>query len=262
MKRNIIRDLAVSTLLIAAPLHFANAADMPLKAAPVAPPPAYHWTGCYVGLGGGYGMWSQDEQTFFLDGTPDSLTSSASGRGWIASVQGGCDYQFNGGPFGTGWVIGAFADYNWSNIHGTNNISVITFPLSGNEKMSGYWAAGGRLGYLPMDRLLVYVSGGYTQARFDAYNFGLNFVGGGAGVLGVNAHTRSGGFIGSGYEYYLGWLPGLTWKTEYRFAKYGSANDTLFLLPGNIPFERLTSTKYVQAVTSELVWRFNWSGAR
>jgi outer membrane immunogenic protein len=261
MKRNIIRSLAVSTLLIAASLQIASAADIPLKAPPVAPPPARNWTGCYVGAGGGYGMWSQDEQTFLLSGAPDSFVSAASGRGWIATVQGGCDYQFNGGPFGNGVVIGAFADYNWSDIHGSNNISVATFPFNGNEKMSGYWAVGGRLGYLPMDRLLVYVSGGYTQAKFDAYNLGFNIVGAPAGVFGINSHTRSGGFIGSGYEYYLGWLPGLTWKTEYRFAKYGSADDTLFLLPANVPFERLTSTKYVQAVTSELVWHFNWSGA-
>ena len=197
----------------------AGAADMPLKAPPAAPPPAYNWTGCYVGAGGGYGMYSQDEQTFTLAGTPNSLVSTASGRGWIATVQGGCDYQFNGGPFGSGLVIGAFADYNWSNIHGTNNISAVTFPFSGNEKMSNYAAAGARLGYLPTERLLVYVSGGWTEARFSAYNLSFNFVGAPTNVLGINAHNRSGGFIGSGYEYYLGWLPGLTWKTEYRFAE-------------------------------------------
>jgi outer membrane immunogenic protein len=244
--------------MFAAPV--AQAADMPLKAPAPPPPPAYNWTGCYVGAGGGYGMYSQDEQTFLLTGAPDSFISSASGRGWIGTVQGGCDYQFNGGPFGRGLVIGAFADYNWSNIHGNNNISSFTFPFSGNEKMSDYWAVGGRLGYLPTDNLLIYVSGGYTQARFGAYNLGFNIVGGAPNIFNINAHDRTGAFIGSGYEYYLGWLPGLTWKTEYRFAKYGSTNDTIFLVATGAPFETLQSTKYVQAVTSELVWRFNWNG--
>ena len=38
----------------------ANAADLPVayKASP--PVQAYNWTGCYVGAGGGYGMWNQD----------------------------------------------------------------------------------------------------------------------------------------------------------------------------------------------------------
>jgi outer membrane immunogenic protein len=247
----------VSALMLAAPA--VQAADMPVKAPLAPPPPARNWTGCYVGAGGGYGMWSQDEQTFTLAGTPDSFVSTASGRGWIATVQGGCDYQFNGGPFGAGLVIGAFADYNWSNIHGTNNISAATFPFSGNEKMSNYAAAGARLGYLPTDRLLVYVDGGWTEARFNAYNLGFNIVGAGPPVFAINAHNRNGAFIGTGYEYYLGWLPGLTWKTEYRFAKYGSTNDTIFLLiPPGGAFETLQSTKYVQAVTSELVWHFNW----
>jgi outer membrane immunogenic protein len=237
----------------------AYAADMPVKA-PLAPPPppAPSWTGCYVGAGGGYGMWSQDEHSNFLSGAPDSFSSTASGRGWIATVQGGCDYQIHGAPFGRGVVIGAFADYNGTNIHGNNNISLATFPFVGNEKMSDYWAVGGRIGYLPTDNLLVYVSGGYTQARFNAYNLSFNFVGGPANFLSINARNRDGGFIGTGYEYYLGWIPGLTWKTEYRFAEFRSATDNILLVGPGIPVETLTSTKYLQTVTSELVWRFNY----
>jgi outer membrane immunogenic protein len=253
-------SLAVaSAFMFAAPV--AQAADMPLKAPLAPPPPAYNWTGCYVGAGGGYGMYSQDEQTFTLAGTADSFLSSGTGRGWIGTVQGGCDYQFSGSPFGgAGVVIGAFADYNWSNIRGINNVSMFTFPFSGNEKMSNYAAVGGRLGYLPTDRLLVYVDGGWTEARFNAYNLSFNFGSGLTNVFGVNSHDRNGAFIGSGYEYYLGWLPGLTWKTEYRFAEYRSANDTIFTVATGAPFETLHSTKYLQAVTSELVWRFNWTG--
>ena len=250
---------AIFSLPFMLPFGAASAADMALKAPPPLPPPT--WTGCYVGGGGGYGMWSQDEQTFFLTGGPDSLLSSGTGRGWIGTVQVGCDYEFAGAPFGAGVVIGAFADYDWANIHGTNNLSIGTFPFSGDEKMSHYAAVGGRIGYLPTDKLLVFVSGGWTEARFDAYNLGNNFVGAPHNVFTINAHDRDGGFIGAGYEYYLGWLPGLTWKTEYRFADYRSATDTVLTLPGLVPIRTLDSTKYLQTVTSELVWRFNWGGA-
>ena len=44
----------------------------------------------------------------------DTVTNG--GRGWFGTVQGGCDYQF-AGPYGN-WVIGAFGDYDFSNIHG------------------------------------------------------------------------------------------------------------------------------------------------
>ncbi len=37
------------------PLSGALAADMPLKAPPAPPPPAYTWTGYYVGVNVGYG---------------------------------------------------------------------------------------------------------------------------------------------------------------------------------------------------------------
>ncbi len=81
------------------------------------------------------------------------------------------------------------------------------------------WAVGGRLGYTLTPTILTYVNGGYTQARFD----GINFVSQGAGVplnAQIGAATYSGWFVGSGFEYSLGWMPGLFWKTEYRFAQY------------------------------------------
>jgi outer membrane immunogenic protein len=56
MKCNIISCFAVSALLAALPLSGALAADMPLKAPPAPPPPAYTWTGYYVGVNVGYGI--------------------------------------------------------------------------------------------------------------------------------------------------------------------------------------------------------------
>jgi outer membrane immunogenic protein len=53
MKRHIIGGVAVSALLIAAPLSAASAADMALKAPPPAPV-VWSWTGGYVGGNVGY----------------------------------------------------------------------------------------------------------------------------------------------------------------------------------------------------------------
>src|SRR6185312_5073990 len=91
--------------LFAAP---AIAADMPLKA----PPPVriFSWTGCYVGGYAG-GLWVDKE--WFVHEPNDPLFGRSDGShdptGFIAGVQGGCDYQFAGG-----FVIGVAGDYGWT----------------------------------------------------------------------------------------------------------------------------------------------------
>ena len=198
-------------------------------------------------------MYTQDHQELLLSGAPDSFNSTSGGRGWFGTVQGGCDYQI----YPT-WVIGAFADADWGNIHGDQNLSIATFPFVGQERLRSSWAVGGRLGWLPMDHFMTFVSGGFTQARFGAYDQSFNFAlaAGLPPLFHVDGHTRDGFFIGTGYEYALRWFPGLTWKTEYRFADYGTERDTVFFFGTTTPFRFTDSHKYVQTIRTELVWRF------
>ena len=72
MKLHTVGGLAVLGRPIAAPVSAANAADMPLKAPPPAPPRAYSWTGFYVGGNLGYG-WNDPTVTF----TPNDIASNA-----------------------------------------------------------------------------------------------------------------------------------------------------------------------------------------
>ena len=51
--------LAVTVLLIAAPLGVASAADMPVKAPKAPPPPAFDWNGFYVGAYAGAAWMDQ-----------------------------------------------------------------------------------------------------------------------------------------------------------------------------------------------------------
>ena len=240
-----MKKLAIAITAVAAFTGSAIAADMPVKARVDAPVVrAMSWTGCYVGVGGGYGMYNQDLSastgsigTGFLDTGSDTVTLG--GRGWFGTGQVGCDYQF-----APQWVIGAFGDYDLSSITGH------IFALD-DEKLSSSWAAGARLGYVIMPNLLGYVSGGYTQAHFDAITC--------AGCSNIiDSHTYSGWFLGSGYEYGLTWAsPNLFWKTEYRFASYNK--DTLPMLSDCDVSCTLNSQKWVQTIRSELVWRFNFS---
>ena len=249
--------------LVAATAAFvgqATAADMPMKAArPVAAPiQVANWTGCYIGGGGGYGMWNQEHTEYLLTGVADSLTATSGGRGWFGTVQGGCDYQF-GGPGGQ-WLIGGFADYDFADIHGTRNASIGTFPYRGDEKLDEAWSVGGRIGWLPSPNFLTFFSGGYTQAHFNSYNLALNIAPGFPPAFTVPGRWRDGWFVGGGYEYQLSFLPGLTWKTEYRFADYDTERDTVYLFNTNTPSRFTDTHKYVQTIRSTLQWRFNFGG--
>jgi outer membrane immunogenic protein len=246
--------LSVSKLLAAATISticsgLAVAADLPVKAGPqpmVAP--VASWTGCYVGAGGGYGMWNQDNKTFLDDGSFDASNMTAGGRGWFGTVQVGCDYQV-----APSWVVGVFGDYDFSSIKG--DLGSLNNSIIGQEKLSAKWAAGGRLGYVVVPQLLAFVSAGWTQAHFNHVDF--------IGTVGnppvfMPARNYSGYFIGTGYEYGLAWLsPNLTWKTEYRFGDYGSRRNTVFNDDGSV-YIFVDSKKYTQEVRSELVYRFNW----
>ena len=191
-------------------------------------------------------MWNQDNQSFA--GTiPIDAQHTDGGRGWLGRVGGGCDYQF--------WqkfVIGALADYDFASLE--SNMTAPFATISGDEKMNWAWAAGGRLGYLPWDTLLVYISGDYTQAHFDGTLF---IQGVSPSTLSTLGQTYSGWFLGSGYEYRFDWLPACTGGTDYRFNSYNS-KDIQLLNVGLPTGDFIHAEKFVQTVTSSLVWRFNW----
>ena len=238
---------------VAAP---AIAADMPVKAPPITrAPPAigYNWTGCYVDGGGGYGLFNQDSFAR-EDGVPSTSKVTNGGRGWFGTVGGGCDVQF-----GQSWVLGAFGDYDFAGLRG--NVVIPGQNVVGREKETSAWAVGGRLGYTLTPTILTYVNAGYTQARFSGVNF-FDQTTGASGNEQIGAHTYSGWFLGSGFEYNLGFMPGLFWRTEYRFAQYGRDNLPILDNGGAPTGTSLASDKTVQTIRSELVWRFNWSGGR
>jgi outer membrane immunogenic protein len=250
-----MKQLILSMAITAGLAGSAIAADLPVKSPRIAAAPVVmtNWTGCYVGAGFGYGMWNQEHyraNPATLVATTPSAT--AGGRGWLGTVQVGCDYQF-----ADRWVVGAFGDYDWASIKG--NFNPVGTTLVGEEKLKSQWAVGGRLGYVVVPKLLTYVAGGYTEARFGQVDFP---VAGGPIVTTVSlaAQTYKGWFIASGYEYAVDFLPGLFWKSEYRYSSFRAADVPLSIsvLGVTAVTDAIHSQKYVQTVRSELVYRFNW----
>jgi len=273
-----MKNIAIALATTAAFTGSAFAADMTVKVPPPAPVvQQFSWTGCYLGGGAGYGMWNQEITPFMGPPTSDTTTqfsasSTAGGRGWFGTVGGGCDYQFGLGagiPGINQIVIGAFADYDFGSLKGSPSLFT---EFTGTEKESSTWFAGGRIGWLVTPQVLTYVSGGWTQTRFDQFSQVAAF-----GALGqpdpgtaVLAHTYNGWFLGTGLEYATNWLPGLFWKTEYRFSDYNTdrlaivcvvssaaCGQTVGVGPTGLSFD---SQKFVQTIRTELVYHFNWGG--
>ena len=260
---------AVSLVVLAA--GPAVAADLARKVPAYIPPPAPPpptFTGCYVNGGAGYGLWNIDHNfNSSIVGLSSSVQSTSGGRGWLGTVGGGCDYQFGQGTgFWSNWVVGAFADYDFMDIH--RNLDEAGF--AGEEKESSAWAVGGRIGYLVTPNVFTYWNGGYTQSQFDGVNSSLGTAPIGVPFSTVGSHTYSGWFIGGGTEIALSGLfglplpSGLFWRSEYRYSSFDSANLAVTGVPPSFTPSIQIGTEnlkpYVQTITTSLVWKFNWYG--
>jgi len=262
-----MKKLLSASVLVIGTVYSAYAADLrPAYRAPPPPPaPPPSFTGCYLYGGGGYGLSNIDHS---FQGTIGGLAVSTAettsgGRGWLAGGGGGCDYQFGYGTgFWSNWVVGAFADADWMDIHRNAQETIV----DGNLKESSAWAVGGRIGYLVTPNVFTYWNGGFTQSKFDGVNASLSFTPF-TPVASIPGHTFDGWFIGGGTEISLSGLfglplpSGLFWRSEYRYSSFNSANLVATGVPGGVTVIGNESVKpFVQTITTSLVYKFNWLG--
>jgi outer membrane immunogenic protein len=248
---------AVSTIALT---QIALAADLPRKApayAPPPPPPVYNWTGFYLGanIGGGWGsrdvdyspndaaavgLFSPATPSLFpaYDGNqggappPTSLHSS----GLLGGLQLGYNWQFH-----RNWLIGVEADFNWSDMDdsaSSGGVAIqgavgIPFTNTVDERIKWFGTVRARLGYLPTDNLLAYVTGGFAYGKvehsgsyvnndttFSLFGVSSDFFSfscapGRTCFAGSSSHTATGWTVGGGLEYAL-WR-NVTVKAEYIY---------------------------------------------
>ncbi|MGY2907099.1 outer membrane protein [Bradyrhizobium sp. URHC0002] len=255
-----MKKLVIALAAVAAFTGSASAADLaarPYTKAPAAvPAPVANWTGCYVGAGGGGAYTNNDHNEFITaTGLPRSFNESSGARGWFGTVGAGCDYQFDR------FVVGVFGDYDFMDVKGDIGFDGVAIVRGvGSQKQDWQWAVGGRVGYLITPQLLTYFSGGYTQAHWKSTN--LTQFGAAAPLWNLPGATRGGWFIGAGDEYALNFLPGLFWKTEYRYSEFDAVNVGVNVAATGLPTGVSITEKFREhSVRSELVYRFNWGGA-
>ncbi|MGH6760183.1 MAG: outer membrane protein [Phyllobacterium sp.] len=190
--------------------------------APIASPATFSWTGFYLGANAGYGGGEFDHP-FSIRPVDPSITDRISGSldvdasGFLGGVQAGYNWQFE-----NKFVVGLEADIQASGIEGDLGLSV-SVPgggsLSGKAGTEVEWfgTVRARIGYTPVERLLVYATGGLAYGKVES------FVKGSVAGLGSFdesvSETRTGWTAGAGIEYAV--ADNWTLKTEYLYTDLG-----------------------------------------
>lgn len=238
MKKILVSSLAL--IAFAAP---AIAADMPVKAVPVA---FYDWSGFYIGGDAG---WQSSKIDLSDPTTPGSfLTYSPKHSSFALGGFVGAQKQY--GQFVVGIEGGYLAAFNNASLGATPSLSIFAPGGSGTAqaKLKDIWSVGGRLGWA-MGRWMPYVTGGYANGSFQ-FN-AQNTVG--TATEQANAHT-GGGYIGLG----LDWAMTNNWILGAEYRHYGFSAKTVtgaFSTGGSDQVRFGPSTDTVLARVS---YKFDW----
>ena len=259
---------AVAILVASFGATSALAADLPVRTytkAPVYVDPGYNWTGFYIGLNGGY-SWGNASNT--ITTTVPVAAGSQHMDGWVFGGQAGYNWQFN-----RSWVFGLEGDINATGQDGTGlfgpsttvttvvpGFAAVALPTrtttttatgSLEEKLSWLATFRGRIGVLPSDRVLLYVTGGLavgevkttagaTTTTTTALSFGTPPGPTSVSSLAGSSSTQAGWTIGAGVEGAIGgnWTATL----EYLYVDLGTVNTTF---AGTAPFAPINTSAHV-----------------
>jgi outer membrane immunogenic protein len=213
----------------------ALAADLPVRTPYYKAPQRgfYGWTGCYIGVQGGWGSL-RSNNSFSSSGLPPFTDEeNTNGDGGIFGGHLGCRYQYNQ------WVLGIEGDGEWTGIKGDDG------GARGDvNELSARWLASvrGRLG-VTYGASLFYATGGVA------------FMGARSSVLDPGEQesirrTITGWTIGAGWEY--AFAPNFSGRLEYRFTDFGTEG---FVFPSNGYLERHNDIR-IHAVRVGLTYRF------
>jgi outer membrane immunogenic protein len=245
-----------------------SAADLPRRAPPPPPPVVvaqpYTWTGCYVGVHGGY---AYDDYHFATLATSPA-GGSFSGRskvytqGPLGGGDIGCDYRL---PWNI--VVGIAADGDIASIRGSVSASG---PLVGGVGIGGIATttrvdalatARIRVGYafdhfLFTDNVLIYLTGGAAYGSIhDTFS---GFAGPAFGTWTSNRHPfgaiKQPGAVGIGLEKMI--TPNWSVDIQYRYQYMGAATPTTVLIPGGVARFGTRSMYHLGRIG--INYHFNW----
>jgi outer membrane immunogenic protein len=209
--------LTAAALLVAGSSAFAadlTVRPMAVKAPPVVTAIPFSWTGCYIGVEGGY-QWGRSEQVARSGyDAGRTLTGGYDLSGGMAGGTVGCNYQFSNNI-----VVGIENDYSWTDKKGSA-YDLKPFNTKALSSTNEKWidTLRGRVGYA-FDRFMVYGTGGVAFAGTD-----VTVATPGFGIV-TDSQSRTGWVAGVGGEWaaYTGPMGALTVKLEYLHADFGTS---------------------------------------
>lgn len=223
MRRSLLKLIVATGVVLGLSVAASAAPKKPLPPPPL--PPAWSWTGFYIGGNVGYSWGNSNTTVNFFDptGLLGSAQSSFGMPGFVGGGQIGYNWQV------TNWVWGVETDIAGSGERGSAvytctvamcSIGPITDSLS--QKIEWFGTSRGRVGFLWTPDVLIYATGGaaYGEVKTTEAIAGP----GGTGTLGFNT-TRLGWTVGTGAEGHIAgsnW----TWQVQYLYIDLGHVSGS------------------------------------
>jgi outer membrane immunogenic protein len=235
MEASMKKLLLTTTALVAfAAVGAAGAADLPVKAVPVAP--VYNWTGCYIGISAG-AIWrpvNTGPNVTFVDGGGVGVAPAVAGGAipldfqygpsstGLGGAQVGCNYQF--APY---WMVGLETDISGLSFGSSQTLNTTAagfppFTTTASESMNWLGTTRGRLGWV-QDNVVLFVTGGGAYAGFNhGYSLSNTAGGGTLNVAATDSATLFGWTTGGGAEVAFG-----RWSMKAEYLYYNLGNHVL-----------------------------------
>ena len=208
-----MKNILLSAVALVGLTAGALAADIPMRAAPPPPPvmavpPAFTWTGLYVGVNGGVAFQDENRRRGGRGGGRGGDDSSILGGGQI-----GYNMQFGMFVAGVEADIQAidFERINPRLAGGRNNVNR---NRNNEDEVDAFGTVRGRLGLAFFDRGLIYATGGLAW-KSDEGNNGGNRNNGGSENIGFT--------VGGGVEY--AFTNNLSLKVEGLYVDFSDNNE-------------------------------------
>jgi outer membrane immunogenic protein len=249
MRRLVFAGVTVAALGVIQP---ARSADLPAEPVYKGGPlivPVYDWTGFYLGISGGYSR-GDAANTYTMTGFAP-FAGSTHMNGGVFGGQAGFNWQGN-----RNFVVGLEVDLQGTWQNGTDNPPAVPTTCSAgpifactaintigvDQKLRWFGTARARMGFLPWDHVMLFVTGGAAFGEVESNATITNTATPNLGGIplppqstfasGTAINTHGGWTVGGGSEWVLSgpW----TAKLEYLFVDLGTVTNT-FVGGGVVP---------------------------
>lgn len=241
MATTTLRKFAAITVCLGAMSAAAPALAADLPQVPYAAPlAAYNWTGFYIGGAAGVGSTNYELDASAFGGFAALNIDSFAGDGLHLALLAGYNHQF----IGSNIVAGIEGDVAFNDQDVEASLAFGGFNANADLDHEFSATIRGRLGYLLLERAMVFVTGGVAYGEFDtsaSTNTGFNF---------DQDDNEWGWVVGGGIE--VAATDNVRVRAEYLYTDYSSFDYPVG--PGaSIDMEPVNHT-----ARAAVIWNFNW----